>query len=85
LRVAEIVARVAPGGDVRSELDKICKALDEVGIPFPKTWSKNNVAGSEYSVSKWADYPDAEWAVKAINYRLDLAKQRKTATPETLS
>lgn len=36
-RMAEIVARVAPDGRWRSQLDDVCEVLDREGIPCPKT------------------------------------------------
>jgi hypothetical protein len=79
-RVAEIVARVAPDGDWRPRLDDICEALDEAQVPFPKRWRKR-----DRSCNGWAAYDERANAVKAIGYRLEIAKQRKKATPETLS
>lgn len=79
-RVAEIVARVAPDGDWRLKLDNICEALDEAQIPFPTRWRKR-----DRSCDGWAAYDERANAVKAIEYRLEIARQRKKATPETLS
>jgi len=79
-RVAEIVARVAPDGDWRPKLDEICEALDEAQIPFPPRWRKRH----KYC-DGWAAYDERANAVKAIEYRLKVAKQRKKVTPETLS
>jgi hypothetical protein len=79
-QVAEIVAKIAPDGDWRTKLDDICKALDNAQIPFPLRWQKR-----DRCCEGWADYDERANAVKAIEYRLKLAKQRKKATPETLS
>ena len=79
-RVAEIVARVAPDGDWRPKLDEICEALDEAQIPFPRRWRKR-----DRSCDGWAAYDERANAIKAIEYRLEIAKQRKKTTPETLS
>lgn len=79
-RVAEIVARVAPDGDWRSKLDDICEALDEAQVPFPPRWRKQ-----VQSCYGWAAYDERANAVKAVEYRLKIAKQRKKTTPETLS
>jgi hypothetical protein len=79
-RVAEIVARVAPDGDWRPKLDDICEALDQAQIPYPPRWRRR-----DRSCDGWAAYDERANAVKAIEYRLELAKQRKKNTPETLS
>jgi hypothetical protein len=79
-RVAEIVACVAPGRDWRAKLDDVCEALDEADIPFPSRWRKQ-----DKSCRGWTDYNERANAVKAIEYRLEIAKQRKKATSETLS
>ncbi len=79
-RVAEIVARLAPDGDWRSRVDDICEALDEAQIPFPARWRKR-----DRSCDGWAAYDERANAVKAIEYRLEIAKQRLKTTPETLS
>ena len=79
-RVAEIVARVAPDGDWRPKLDDICEALDEAEIPYPRRWRKR-----DRSCDGWAAYDQRANAVKAIEYRLEIAKQRKKITPRTLS
>jgi hypothetical protein len=81
LRVAEVVARVAPGGDLRSKLDEICEALDEAEVPSPATWRKNE----KRKYRSWSDCFEPEIAVKAIEYRLELARQQKKAASETLS
>jgi hypothetical protein len=41
-RVAEIVARIAPDGDLHTNRYAICEALDKANIPFPKTWLKRD-------------------------------------------
>jgi hypothetical protein len=79
-RVAEIVARVATDGEWRGRLDDICQALDEAQIPFPARWRKR-----DRSCNGWAAYDERANAVKAIEYRLDIARQRKKTVPETLS
>jgi hypothetical protein len=78
-RVAEIVARVAPDGDWRSKFDDVCEALDDAEIPCPKRWRKDRTCRA------WCDQPERAICVKAIEYRLKLAKQRKKSAPETLS
>ena len=79
LRVFEIVARVAPDGDWRSNLCEICEALDEGHVPVPSTWRRNRDCRS------WSVCLERDVVVKAIEYRLRLASQRKKRTPETLS
>jgi len=79
-RVAEVVARVAPDGDWRrSKVYDVCCALDAAQIPCPATWRK------KVPSCVWADYDERAHAVKAIEYRLEIAKQRKRTAPETLS
>jgi len=79
-RVAEIVARVVPDGDWRPKLDDICDALDQEHIPCPQTWRKR-----DRTCRNWADYDERANAIKAIEYRLRAANQRKKTIPETLS
>ena len=79
-RVAKAVARVAPDGDWRPKLDDICEALDAEGIPCPKTWR-----AKDRSCRSWVTYPERDHAIKVIEYRLEVANQRKKTTPETLS
>ena len=79
VRVAEIVTRVAPDGDWRSKLDDVCDALDEDEIPCPKTWRKNR------NYRCWGDCVERDIVVKAIEYRLEIAKQRKKDTSRTFS
>jgi len=78
-RVAEIVARV---GDWKAKLDETCEALDAEAIPYPKTWPRR-----EYPLNSWEDGATLEpgLARKAIEDRLELAKQRKKLAPETFS
>jgi hypothetical protein len=81
-RVAEIVERVAPARDWKDRLDEVCKALDTEEIHYPKTWPRRDIP-----LNSWEDGAtlEATLAKKAIEYRLDVAKQRKKAPPETLS
>jgi hypothetical protein len=79
LLVATIVARVAPDGDWRSRVDDVCDALDDEQVPVPATWRRNR------NVRKWGLCDDRDIVVKAIEYRLGIAKQRKKPAPETLS
>jgi hypothetical protein len=79
VRVAEIVTRVAPDGDWRSKLDDVCGALDEEKIPCPKRWRKNR----DYRC--WGDWLERDIVVKAVEYRLQIAKQLKKGTSGTLS
>jgi hypothetical protein len=79
LRLAEIVARVAPDGEWRGKLDDVCEALDEAKIPFPAKWRRDR------QWRCWADYLEKPIVIKAIEYRLEMAKQRSKPIPETLS
>ena len=78
-RVAEIVTHVAPDGNWRGKLDEVCEALDEATIPFPPKWRRDRQCRC------WADCLERPIAIKAIEYRLKIAKQWKQTTPETLS
>ncbi|MBZ5604448.1 MAG: hypothetical protein LAO79_19265 [Acidobacteriia bacterium] len=66
LQVKEIVARFAPDGDWRSKLDEICEALDERGVPFPKSWKSDGCRS-------WSDCTERQLVIKAIDYRLRTA------------
>jgi len=78
--VADIVAREVPDGDWRTKLDVVCEALDAAGVPYPTRWRKR-----DKSCDGWAAYDEKANAVKAIEYRLKIAKQRKKVASETLS
>jgi|HubBroStandDraft_6_1064221.scaffolds.fasta_scaffold87523_2 hypothetical protein len=68
VRVATIVARIAPDADWRSKLDDLREALMNANVPFPQRWR---------SLS-WSDQEDA-LVIKVIKRRLDMAKLgRKT-------
>jgi hypothetical protein len=77
--VAEIVARVAPDGDWRSRRDDVCEALDEAKVPIPRTWRKGR------KCKCWCDCVERDIVIKAIEYRLDIAREQKKATPATFS
>jgi hypothetical protein len=79
--VAEIVARVAPDGDLHAHLNAICEALDNAEIPFPKTWPRR-----ESHLKSWQDGALLEPPVakRAIKDRLKVAKQLKNNPPEIL-
>jgi hypothetical protein len=78
-RVTEIVARAAAGGDWRLKLDDVCEALDEENIPIPSKWRRDRQCRC------WADCVERPIIIKVIEYRLEIARQRKRATPETLA
>jgi hypothetical protein len=81
-RMAEVVARIAPDGDWKKRLDEVCTALDTEEMPYPKTWPRRDVP-----LNNWEDGATLEpiLAKKAIEYWLDVAKQRQKTAPETLS
>lgn len=79
-RVAEIVASIAPSGDLLSKLDEISDALDEQGIPYPKRWRSK-----DRNCRGWADQLDRSLKVKALKYRIVIAKRLKPISPKTLS
>jgi len=88
-QVAKIIARVAPDGDWRSKLDDVGEALDHgvcdlsgakpcdlehETIPVPRGWQKKKC--------DWLVPPDRATMVKAIEYRLEIArKKRPSETP----
>jgi len=78
-RVAAIVATIAPDGKWRPKLDDVCDALDQAQEPCPSKWF------SRYNAECWKDYPERSIAVKAIQGRLDLTKQKPKLARETLS
>ena len=80
-RLAEIIARVAPDGEWRGKLDEICEALDqtEPKLPCPRVWH------GRYNADCWADYPERSTAIKVIEDRLRVAKQKPKPAPETSS
>jgi hypothetical protein len=91
LRVERIVKRVAPDEDWRSKLDDVGEALDHgvCNAPDPKTCDDADhekillPRGWKKKGNDWLNPPDRGTMVKAIEYRLEIA--RKKRTPETLS
>jgi hypothetical protein len=77
-RVADIVARIAPDGGWRPKVDDICEALDEEQVPVPRTWRRKR------KYRWWADCVERAIAIKAIEYRLKIAKRRAKRRRETL-
>lgn len=69
-RVLEVIKRV---GSKRwmDDLDKICAALDDEEIPFPKTWPRREIA-----LRNWSDGASLEPGIakKAIEHHLKNAK-----------
>jgi hypothetical protein len=78
-RVAAIIERTVPGGDWRSRLDEVCEALDDEHVPVPSTWRRNR------NCRNWSLCLERDVVVKAIEYRLQQARQRKKGAPETFS
>jgi hypothetical protein len=78
-RVAEVVTRVTLDADWHPKLADICEALDEEKVPVPRGWR------SKRQYRSWADCLERALAIKAIEYRLDIAKRREARGPETLS
>jgi hypothetical protein len=79
--VAEIVARIAPNGDIHANLYNICEALDQAGIPSPKKWRRRNSPLKNWQDGA-SDVPTL--AKQAINDRLKVAKRLKNNPPEIL-
>jgi hypothetical protein len=88
-RVAGVVARVAPAlpktglpyGEWRSKLEDILMALDDDGIPTPKTWGPKHGYRNWYAAVA-ADTAERgrHMAIEAIKYRLKLAEEKPTET-----
>ena len=72
LRVAEVIARVAPDGNWRAKSEDICDELDEADIRRPKTWKAKGYA-------TWTDccVGERDLVIKAIDHHLDRARERK--------
>jgi hypothetical protein len=70
VRVAVLIGRIAIDAPWWSKLDDICLALDDEGVPRPKTWRKRGYGD-------WFDCLSGErnLVVKAINHHLSLAKR----------
>jgi len=79
LKVAEVVARVAPDGNWRQKLDDVCETLDEA-VSIPKVWRTKDKC-----CRTWSDQLDRGLKVKAIEYRLRSANVLKKTTPGTFS
>jgi hypothetical protein len=77
-RVAEVVTQVAPDGNWRPKWEAVCEALDAADIASPKKWST-----MQTPYKCWADCVEKPLAVKAIEYRLGLAKKRPAGDPKT--
>lgn len=79
VRVAQIVAGVAPNGEWRSRLDDVCMELDDQQIPRPKTWKARHGFGSWYAaVASDEASRGRHIAIEAIKHQLNLAKEKPT-------
>src|ERR1051326_1033845 len=78
-RAAEIVGRLAPDGDWRPTLADIREALDNEMVPIPKTWRRKR------QCQNWDDCVERAIIIKAIEYRLRIAKDRTKPSTETFS
>jgi hypothetical protein len=67
--IAAVVERVVPNGDLRHNLDAIRDALDAEQIPIPR-WR------ADPRCKLWSDCLDDEAVLKAIEYRLRLARKQ---------
>jgi len=76
LKIARIVAAEADDGKWRAHVEDICVALDEAKIPCPKTWKARHEFGSWYASVATDDATARQMAIKAIQYRLNRAKER---------
>jgi hypothetical protein len=81
VRVAKVVAHIAPGGDWRASLDDILMALDDAKIPTPKTWGPKQGYRDWYAAVA-ADQAGRgrHLAIEAIKHHLKLAKEKPTET-----
>lgn len=79
-KVEEIVKRMAPDGNWRSNLDDLLVELDEGEIPTPRTWK------SKHGYRNWCDASadvagrGRHMAIEAIKHHLKNAKEKPTAT-----
>jgi hypothetical protein len=78
LRIAEIVRQVAPDGNWSSKLDEISEALDEAGVPVPRTWRSE-----PRQYRDWDACLERPLKRKVIKYHVDMARSR--SAPETLA
>jgi hypothetical protein len=81
-RVAEVIARLAPGGCWRSNLDDVLMALDDAKIPTPKRWLEKHEYRNWYAaVTADKAGRGRHLAIEAIKHHLKRAKERP---PETI-
>jgi hypothetical protein len=79
-RVAEVVARVAPGVPWRSKLDEILMALDDAEIPTPGTWLERHEYRNWYAAAADDTSRGRHLAIEAIKHHLKRAKEKPTET-----
>jgi hypothetical protein len=72
LRVAEIVARLAPDGNWRARVEDICDELDDAEVRRPKPWKAKGYP-------TWYDCCVGErgLVIKAIEHHMELAQEHK--------
>lgn len=70
-QVKAIVWEICEGKGLRKNLDTICEALDEAGVPFPKTWKTRDLP-----IRSWADAAalEPDLPKKVIEHHLEVAQ-----------
>jgi hypothetical protein len=69
--VVKIIESVASSEDWKTKLAEVCEALDSNEIPYPSPWPRRDL-----KMRSWSDAAAVEpqLAIKAIEYRIEIAK-----------
>jgi len=70
-RVVKIIESVASAKDWKTKLEDVCAALDSNEIPHPSPWPRRGL-----ELKSWSDAAalEPQLAIKAIEYRIEIAK-----------